>query len=459
MLPTLLRAAEAFKTRLAQELRNHPEDIINTDELDEQIHLLRTRLGAITLCEFIHAAGCQVAAESRVCRCGGTLTISHRPSFTIHSAQGVHDATGVALKCGRCKCTCRPVHNRLGIRGQHHVTVLLEELAADFFLDRGSPTAAKRMRRHHGVDVGRTTVLRHSESCAADAQEYTNHKLAAAVEQAHEPRDRRQVNNTVLTQMDSSSGKVVDPLKRPAANEEDVELTPVRGLAKTTRLMYGRQVKLICAQAPGEASWNYYSYVGDFEDAIAPLQGLAATRGWQPGVKAVMTADGEKKIREVAEGAFAPNLQVILDRPHAVSHLNDVPDHAGPLLPSSREAWIQQSKDKLHAGRVMEVVREIRSIAARMPESKGRTKVDNVAEYFSTRSDAVHYDRFKSQDWPIASGVVEGGHASIVHPISKRGVGWRVENLSGVTALACLRANDWWDEYWRDRRRRMSVAA
>jgi len=43
---------------------------------------------------------------------------------------------------------------------------------------------------------------------------------------------------------------------------------------------------------------------------------------------------------------------------------------------------------------------------------------------------------------------VEGGHQSFIHPRSKRGSGWLVDNLNGAVALACVRQNDWWDDFW-----------
>jgi len=65
-------------------------------------------------------------------------------------------------------------------------------------------------------------------------------------------------------------------------------------------------------------------------------------------------------------------------------------------------------------------------------------------------------------DWPIASGNVEGGHRTFIHPVTKRGTGWLVENLNAVVALACVRKNEWWDEFWTfvaSRRQERRVAA
>jgi hypothetical protein len=331
--------------------------------------------------------------------------------------------------------------------------LLFERLPADFFLDKGSPRAAQRLREHHGLEVGRTTVLKHAEAQAAEARKFLNEKCAKAIAAEEACRTQPARIGDVFTQMDSSSGKTVHELQRPKDKDlgASVERTPVRGLLKTTRPMEGKQVKLLCAQGRGQAAWSYDAYVGEFDAAITPLQGLAASCGWREGVSAVMTADGDDSIRDVAQRAFRPQLHMILDHPHALEHLGHVSEHASDYLDKPASTWTDEATCLLHSGRVFELVADVNKLACQMPQgSKERTKVENVATYFSKRADATHYyDAFIERGWPIASGTVEGGHASFIHPLSKRGSGWLVDNLNGTVALACVQQNAWWDEFWR----------
>lgn len=253
--------------------------------------------------------------------------------------------------------------------------------------------------------------------------------------------------------MDSSSGKTVQPLRRPeVAPDADVERTPVRGLPKVKRPVEGRQVKLLCAQPEGEVDWVYDAYVGEYDDAPDKLLGLAATRGWQDGVMTVMTADGDEKIREMGEAAFLPDFRFILDHPHALQHLRGVTTYGGDALDEPAAQWQSKALEQMSAGGVSEVVADISNIADRVvdndPKEPNRTKVRNAAAYFRDRADAVSYDEFRDKGWPLASGAVEGGHIHFIHPITKRGSGWRVENLNAIVALACVRQSGWWDEFW-----------
>lgn len=451
MTPSMREAIEVFKSTYKAELRLRREDVVTVEEMDEMIHQARAEIGTFAMEAAIEEAVRVGLERDRCCPCGGRLELHHRPGLKVQSMQGDHQARGVSYRCDRCGQTMRPVHDQLGIESYSKTTRLFDELSSDFFLDKGAPTAVQRLQRHHGIEPGRTTVLTHAERRGKQAREFLDEKLRQATDGAEEKRGRNARTDMVFVQMDSSSGKTVQPLARPeVSDDESVERTPVRGLPKVERPIEGKQVKLLCAQTKGELEWVYDAYIGDYDDAPDKLVGLAATRGWQDGVPVVMTADGDEKIREAGKGAFDPDFHFVLDREHAIKHLRDVSTYGKDAVPTEPPvAWVADAKDLLHAGKVREVIQQVRSIAACVEDEKDRTKVENVATYFKERASAVHYDHFKEQGWPQGSGAVEGGHIHIIHPISKRGAGWRVENLNHTIALACVRKSGWWEEFWQ----------
>jgi hypothetical protein len=450
MTLSMRQAVDAFKTVYAQALEARPEDIRTVDEMDEMIHAARAELGDFAMAQTIEQAVAEAMKQDRCCGCGGTLEVHHRPALRVQSMQGTHEGQGVSLRCDKCKRTERPVHVQLGIEHYSKSTLLFERLSADFFLDKGAPTAVVRLKEHHGIEPGRTTLLQRAEDSGQLARTFLDKKLSLAADAAEARRGHQPRVDTVFVEMDSSSGKTVAPLVRPEVAEGAmVERTPVRELPKVQRPIEGRQVKLLCAQAKGETDWVYDAYIGEYEQAPPKLVGLAANRGWQDGVKAVMIADGDDKICEVAQGAFGSDLQMILDREHAIKHLRDVTTYGKDAVPSdSPEAWLAPAKSLLHTGRVRELIGQVRAIAPAVEDPKDRTKVDNVAIYFEQRARAVHYDYFKDQGWPLGSGAVEGGHIHFIHPITKRGSGWLTDHLNHIVALACVRQSGWWQEFW-----------
>ncbi len=449
MTPSMQEAVSAFKSVYGQGLEKRPGDVLGADEMDEMIHRARAEMGATAMKLTVEASVRQALTDNPHCECGLPLECHHRPGLQVISMQGTVDGKGISYRCRPCKRTVRPVHEQLGVQSYSKTTVLFERLSTDFFLDKGAPTAVARLKEHHGVEPGRTTVLLHAEQRGKQAQEFIQKKLCEASQAAEEARGKPPAVGTVFVQMDSSSGKTVQPLERPdVPDDAAVERTPVRKLPKVKRPVEGRQVKLLCAQAKGEADWYYDAYIGDYDDAPARLEGLAACRRWQPGVLAVMTADGDEKIREAGEGAFLPDFQFILDRPHAMIHLGHVTSHGRDAIPTDAKQWTAHATALLHQGHVGQLTREIRAIAQEVDDEKDQNKVENVATYFSARADAVHYDAFKQRGWPQASGAVEGGHIHFIHPITKRGSGWLVDNLNNTVALACIRRSGWWDQFW-----------
>ena len=444
-------------------LEGRPEDIRTVDEMDEMIHAARAELGDFAMAQTIEQAVAEAIRQDRCCSCGGTLEVHHRPALRVQSMQGTHEGQGVSLRCDTCKRTVRPVHKQLGIEHYSKSTLLFDRLSSDFFLDKGAPTAVRRLEEHHGIEPGRTTVLQHAEQSGELARAFLDQKLSQAAEDAEARRGHKPRVDTVFVEMDGSSGKTVLPLLRPEIAEGAVvERTPVRELPKVQRPIEGRQVKLLCAQAMGETDWVYDAYIGEYDEAPQKLVGLAANRGWQDGVKAVAIADGDEKICEVAQGAFGSDLRMILDREHAIKHLRDVITYGKDAVPSeSPEAWLASAKSLLHTGQVRELVGQVRAIAQNVQDPKDRTKVDNLAIYFEERARAVHYDYFKEQGWPLGSGAVEGGHIHFIHPITKRGSGWLTAHLNHTVALACVRQSGWWQEFWDwvGTRRRSSALA
>jgi len=66
--------------------------------------------------------------------------------------------------------------------------------------------------------------------------------------------------------------------------------------------------------------------------------------------------------------------------------------------------------------------------------------------------DALDYKRFMEQGYPIGSGEVESAHKTIPQKRLKLpGACWHPDSIHPMVALRILRANDWWDDFWKER--------
>jgi hypothetical protein len=83
---------------------------------------------------------------------------------------------------------------------------------------------------------------------------------------------------------------------------------------------------------------------------------------------------------------------------------------------------------------------------------RGRTRAEQLHEYLTRFKDAVHYDAFKAAGLPLGSGEIEASHRIVPQKRLKLpGAWWNEATVNPMLALRVLRANGWWDEFWRHR--------
>ena len=147
-------------------------------------------------------------------------------------------------------------------------------------------------------------------------------------------------------------------------------------------------------------------------------------------------------MKEELEAQF-PNLTFILDRPHVQKHLHESAEAMG-LKQEAREDWLDRQTQRIDAGRIREVIRELRQ-----HKGQGTQRLRQLAGYLEQFRDCVHYDAYKERGLPIGSGEVESAHRSIPQKRLKLpGATWKPETINPMLALRVIRANDWWEDYW-----------
>jgi hypothetical protein len=65
-------------------------------------------------------------------------------------------------------------------------------------------------------------------------------------------------------------------------------------------------------------------------------------------------------------------------------------------------------------------------------------------------AEAVDDGRFQEQGWPIGSGEVESAHRDIPQErLNIAGACWPPDTVNPMLSLRVIRANGWWDDFWR----------
>ncbi|MCP3958764.1 MAG: hypothetical protein GY719_13000 [bacterium] len=198
--------------------------------------------------------------------------------------------------------------------------------------------------------------------------------------------------------------------------------------------------------------WHYASFAPK-KHAFAIAFREAKKRGFDP--------DGDDVIQIVTDGdpdlarytkLFFPKAIHTLDVIHVVERLWKASTCFYEAGSEAQENWVEEQKDLLYAGRIEEVITELRARRNKLCRSnkneKRRERLKKLIDYLKTRVHMMNYAELVDEDLEIGSGAVEG---AVKHIIGKRcdqgGMRWIVERNEAVVQLRCIEVNGDWERF------------
>lgn len=144
------------------------------------------------------------------------------------------------------------------------------------------------------------------------------------------------------------------------------------------------------------------------------------------------------------------DLTIIVDIIHVIEYLWDAGRAFHPESGPELENWVRHRLLGVLRGKAGLMAGGMRRSATRKKLSpEARKPVDTCATYLRNKSPFLHYDRYLSQGFPIATGVIEGACRHLVKDrMEVTGAKWRLEGAEAVLRLRALRASNDFDEYW-----------
>jgi hypothetical protein len=453
---------------IANELLNRYRNFLNEDSdggsvpdllsAEEQVVDFVYKLGLEMLQTYADVRTVQAKADRPSCRCGDRPPVHRTTKWKRETLFGTVSVQDPYLYCRRCHGSQRPLHAYLGT-DQETWSLVVQEAAVDLASDESCGKAVAKLERHHpGVEMGRTTALRMLHEHGKQARAFIDDKLSEARESAALPPALRPEGVEELeVQFDGGMIPVatLEPIEVPKG--EEPELTPVRGLPKRRRACRWEEAKVGLVQKPGEVQRLYsVQPTSGLEQSFDDLLALACIKGWDESTEVRGLADGARHIRPRMEMVFdIGNFRFILDRPHCKEHLSSAGEALEPITGVPAQQWADEALKKLEAGKSAEVVAELKQAWEDSgPDEESRNDTLRLeAGYFERNHDAVAYAYYRDQGWSTASSEVESGHRHVVQVRCKiSGAWWHPEHVDDILALRMLKANGWWDEYWKSRR-------
>jgi hypothetical protein len=450
-LPPLLEATvTAFAELVEQD--HEAEAFANLMDTEQMLVAFTQELGRRMCQAYVDTRLRQAKASHRVCACGERMQWHGTSTWAYATRFGDVEVQDVYAYCRSCHASARPLHGWLGTAAQRR-SLGLEQDVVDLATDESCQRAVDKLQRlHPGVRVERTMALRLLHQHGEQALEFIAEKLKGALVRAAQE-GRREGIAELEVEYDGGMIPVatLEPVAVPAGQAP--ELTPVRGLPKRRKNCRWEEAKLGLVQIPGEVEGRLYTVrpTTELEQVMQDLFGLAGLKGWTEQTEVRGIADGAIYIRQrLADVFHASPFRFILDRPHAVDHL----DAAGAVLEQlggpPKATWVQEALARLERGEASAVVAELRRAAQQSPQ---HDTLRHEADYFERNQDAVAYQEYRAHGWSTASSEVESGHRSVVQVRLKLpGTWWHPDRVKNILALRMIKVNGWWEEYWTWRR-------
>ncbi len=206
----------------------------------------------------------------------------------------------------------------------------------------------------------------------------------------------------------------------------------------------------------GPINRRVYASYAPKRHAFAIARRDANRRGFSKGSgrKIQMVFDGDRVLALYAKEYF-PEAILTLDVIHAIEYLWDAGRSLYREGSQALAAWVAKQKDRLYAGKVRAILRELERELCAIPKSgpgnKGKRKrLETSIGYLSARVDLMNYDEILDQDLEISSGSVEGAVRYVIaQRFDAAGMRWITERSEALLQLRCIEINGQWDDFTR----------
>lgn len=310
---------------------------------------------------------------------------------------------------------------------------------ADFGIEESFSRASKRFFEHYQFIISTSAAARTTKDVALQAAEYIKHKL----QNTTGTRSEQSSIETLLAELDGCEIRTID--HKPI--EDETQRTPVYNNPKKEKIINWRDVRIgFVRDLDSKTSKTFVGGMDSYPAIVSQMHSAAILMGLTPETNVVGVADGAPGLSDELKRQF-PQMQFILDKTHLKDHLYDTAEKLG-IAEDERKTWVEPRLRSISQGNVEIVLTELKELN----ETKSNNRLRRLIGYIGRFREAVNYNKFKADDYPIGSGEIESAHKSIPQERLKiPGAGWKEESINPMLALRILRANEWWEDFWNQR--------
>ena len=294
-----------------------------------------------------------------------------------------------------------------------------------------------------GIDVTAKEIERISHHIGEEVKTFLAQYSDAAVPENHH--EHCSQATTMYLCMDGTGVPVVraETIGRKGKGED--------GQAKTREAKLGCIFTQTTVDSEGnpvrdEDSTSYVGAIETVEEFTHRIVREGRRRGATNAQKLCIIGDGAPWIWNLADEYFYGATQII-DLYHARQHYWTVAHLVFATEKKQMYAWAKKRREELDDGKVEQV---INAIAHLCPATKDvEEKCEKEMKYFYKNRERMRYNRFRTQDLFVGSGVLEAGCRTVIgQRLKQSGMHWSVKGANSIIALRCCLLSHRWEDFW-----------
>lgn len=169
----------------------------------------------------------------------------------------------------------------------------------------------------------------------------------------------------------------------------------------------------------------------------------------------VILVDGQKQqLKNICKQIRQRKLQntmIVLDFIHVLEYLWSAAFCFHPEGSEAAELWVSERALRVLQGKASFVAAGMRRSTKMRKQSDDESKpVEDCASYLLNNAFLLRYDKFLSQGYPIATGVIEGACRHLIKDrLDITGARWGLKGAEAILKLRSLLSSGDFDEYWK----------
>jgi hypothetical protein len=341
---------------------------------------------------------------------------------------------------------CKPLRDAMNITHNGR-SLAVDRALTDFGSEESFGQASKRFKEHYHFDIGPSAVDRATKESAKLAESYIDAKLAEANIEKREG-DRRFAEK-MLVELDGCEIRTAVWEK----DESTEERTPAYGNPKKKKVVNWRDVRLGFARPLESDKKTFVGKMDSYPVVVGQLRNAAKLRGMTPETEVIGVADGGIGLFEELKRQF-PDMRFTLDKSHLKDHFYDTAEQLG-MPAKERPAWVKPRVESVSEGKVADVLEELENLLS----DNGNDRLGRLAGYLERFKECLDYNDCQNKGYPVGSGEIESAHKYVPQKRLKiPGASWHPDSINPMLALRILKADDYWDDFWKERKQTMLAA-